>query len=255
MPSATPLLRNASPPTGRKTSPSKSERPLTEWLRFRAVAHAAGRGVEKDTDAYYDLTGPPGGFILPGESEEARRRLCFDDIMRLNGHLAELRNDFEAYGEYLYWLTLMGEPSATEPWGWQLEGHHLIVNCLVLADQLVVTPMFMGSEPVVAETGRYSGTAVLQAEQDLSKREQEWAEAGTILTLIEAGTRPEEIAAMRRGSYKVVKVNIDEERELSERYEESEEADFVAQAGEESDGQVVLAADLDRIAVPARRRP
>ncbi len=40
---------------------------------------------------------------------------------------------------------------------------------------------------------------------------------------------------------------------LSERYEESEEGDFVAQAREEFDGQVVLAADLDRIAMPARR--
>ncbi|WP_017586365.1 ribonuclease Z [Nocardiopsis ganjiahuensis] len=40
---------------------------------------------------------------------------------------------------------------------------------------------------------------------------------------------------------------------LSERYEESQEGDFVAQAGEEFDGPVVLAADLDRIAMPARR--
>lgn len=40
---------------------------------------------------------------------------------------------------------------------------------------------------------------------------------------------------------------------LSERYEEAEEVGFVAQAGEEFEGQVVLAADLDRIAMPARR--
>ncbi|MGW5877349.1 ribonuclease Z [Nocardiopsis terrae] len=40
---------------------------------------------------------------------------------------------------------------------------------------------------------------------------------------------------------------------LSERYEEDEEERFVAQAGEEFDGSVVLAADLDRIPLPARR--
>lgn len=40
---------------------------------------------------------------------------------------------------------------------------------------------------------------------------------------------------------------------LSERYEEAEEVGFVAQASEEFDGRVVLAADLDRIAMPARR--
>ncbi|MBR8744801.1 ribonuclease Z [Nocardiopsis sp. MG754419] len=40
---------------------------------------------------------------------------------------------------------------------------------------------------------------------------------------------------------------------LSERYEQEHEGAFVAQAGEEFDGEVVLAADLDRIALPARR--
>src|SRR5262249_24997587 len=59
-----------------------------------------------------------------------------------------------------------GEPSEHEPWGWQIDGHHLIVNCFVLGDQVVITPVFMGSEPVVAETGIYQGTSVLQTEQN-----------------------------------------------------------------------------------------
>ena len=88
-------------------------------------------------------------------------------IIRLNGHLAELKNNFEEYGEGLYNLTVMGQPSATDPWGWQLDGHHLIVNYFVLGDQVVMTPTFMGSEPVIAESGRYAGTKVLQEEQDL----------------------------------------------------------------------------------------
>ena len=60
----------------------------------------------------------------------------------------------------------MGRPSATEPWGWQIDGHHLIVNYFVLGDQVVMTPVFMGGEPVVATTGKYAGNAVLQPEQD-----------------------------------------------------------------------------------------
>jgi hypothetical protein len=59
----------------------------------------------------------------------------------------------------------MGEPSPTEPWGWQLDGHHLIVNYFVLGDQVVMTPSFFGSEPAIAHAGRYKGTAVLQEEQ------------------------------------------------------------------------------------------
>ena len=27
-----------------------------------------------------------------------------------------------------YHGTVMGRPSATEPWGWQLDGHHAIIN-------------------------------------------------------------------------------------------------------------------------------
>ena len=86
--------------------------------------------------------------------------------MRLNYTIAEITNNFTEYGEGLYNFTVMGEPSATEPWGWQLEGHHLIVNYFVLGDQVVMTPAFWGSEPVIAESGKYKGTAVLQDEQN-----------------------------------------------------------------------------------------
>jgi hypothetical protein len=89
------------------------------------------------------------------------------DIMRLNHTLGELNNDnFEEYGEWLYWITVMGDPSATEPWGWQIDGHHVITNYFVLGDQVVMTPMFVGSEPVVAESGKYKGTVILQQEQE-----------------------------------------------------------------------------------------
>ena len=59
----------------------------------------------------------------------------------------------------------MGTPSETEPWGWQLDGHHLVINYFVLGDQVVMTPTFMGSEPVTATSGKYKGTTVLQDEQ------------------------------------------------------------------------------------------
>jgi hypothetical protein len=58
----------------------------------------------------------------------------------------------------------MGEPSLTEPWGWQIDGHHLVINFFVLADQVVMTPTFMGSEPPRATTGRFSGTSILEQE-------------------------------------------------------------------------------------------
>ena len=89
------------------------------------------------------------------------------DIMRLNETLGELNNNnFVEYGEFKYWITMMGQPSPAEPWGWQLDGHHLNVNYFVLGDQVVMTPAFWGSEPTVAKAGKYAGTMILQDEQN-----------------------------------------------------------------------------------------
>jgi predicted nuclease of restriction endonuclease-like (RecB) superfamily len=88
------------------------------------------------------------------------------DIMRLNETIAEMTKRLDEYGEGLYNLTVMGEPSDTQPWGWQLDGHHLIINYFILRDQVVMTPTFMGSEPVHADAGKYAGTTVMQDEQN-----------------------------------------------------------------------------------------
>ena len=68
------------------------------------------------------------------------------DIMILNGVIADMVGNQEEYGEDLYFFTIMGTPSSTEPWGWQLDGHHLVINYFVLGDQVVMTPTFMVSE-------------------------------------------------------------------------------------------------------------
>ena len=87
------------------------------------------------------------------------------DIMRLNQTIRELTERWDEYGEGLYHFTVMGTPSESAPWGWQLDGHHLVVNYFVLGDQVVMTPTFMGSEPVFAESGKYAGTRVFEHEQ------------------------------------------------------------------------------------------
>lgn len=87
------------------------------------------------------------------------------DVMKLNETIAELTGKFDEYGDDLYWFTVMGTPSATAPWGWQLDGHHAVINCFVLGDQVVMTPMFLGSEPTRADKGKYAGTVVFQDEE------------------------------------------------------------------------------------------
>ena len=105
-------------------------------------------------------------FALMRAALSAKGMKLSRDIMKLNQTLGELNHDnFVEYGEWLYWITVMGTPSATEPWGWQIDGHHLIVNYFVLGDQVVMTPSFFGSEPARATSGKYRGTSVMQEEQ------------------------------------------------------------------------------------------
>ena len=105
-------------------------------------------------------------FALLQASLSAKGLKQTRDIMRLNETLGELNdNNFDEYGEFQYFITVMGTPSATEPWGWQLDGHHAVINYFVLGDQVVMTPFFAGSEPAVAHSGKYKGTSVLQTEQ------------------------------------------------------------------------------------------
>ena len=103
------------------------------------------------------------GLMRAGLS--ARGLQLSQDIMKLNQTLAELSNEFVSLGQWLYHVTIMGEPSATKPWGWQLDGHHLIINYFVLGDQVVMTPLFVGSEPVTARSGAFKGVSILQEEQ------------------------------------------------------------------------------------------
>ena len=136
----------------------------SEWRKWMNQHFYVRQGVsfKEMSEAQRDAA-----FALVGAGLSAKGLKLTRDIMRLNHTLAELNNDnFAEYGEWLYHLTVMGTPSPTEPWGWQLDGHHLIVNYFVLGDQVVMTPLFVGSEPVHATSGKYAGTRILQEEQD-----------------------------------------------------------------------------------------
>ncbi|WP_218135317.1 DUF3500 domain-containing protein [Parasphingopyxis sp. CP4] len=89
-------------------------------------------------------------------------------IMLTDQALKELNPENAAFLDPdLYYFTVMGSPSATQPWGWQLDGHHLVINYFVLGDQVVMTPTFWGGEPAISRQGSTAGNAVLQSQQDL----------------------------------------------------------------------------------------
>lgn len=134
-----------------------------EWRKWMNQSFYVREGV-----SFNGMSDPQrdAAFALLRAGLSAKGLRLTRDIMRLNHTLGELNdNNFEEYGEWLYHLTVMGTPSATEPWGWQFDGHHAIINYFVLGDQVVMTPFFTGSEPATAPSGKYKGTTILRDEQ------------------------------------------------------------------------------------------
>ena len=175
-----------------------------EWRQWdnRHFARREGVGFKEMTEAQRELA-----FAMMRAGLSARGLKKTQDIMKLNGTLAELTKRFDEFGEWLYWITIMGKPSATEPWGWQLDGHHVVINYFVLGDQVVMSPVFMGSEPVVATSGKFKGTRVMKQEQDKG------------LTLMQALTSEQQEKAIIRGEKGPT-------NNLSEAYHDNLELDY-----------------------------
>ena len=68
-----------------------------------------------------------------------------------------------------YYFTIFGSPSAQEPWGWRVEGHHLSVNFVSVSGQVAAgTPGFMGANPGIVPEGPAKGRQILKQEASLA---------------------------------------------------------------------------------------
>lgn len=47
----------------------------------------------------------------------------------------------------LFYLSVFGTPSATDPWGWRFEGHHISANFTIRGDRVSNAPLFIGAQP------------------------------------------------------------------------------------------------------------
>jgi uncharacterized protein DUF3500 len=86
-------------------------------------------------------------------------RACFSDdgyvktaqVRDANLFLGELYDLRTVMSDWSYHFLLFGEPSETQPWGWNLYGHHLALNVFILGAQIIVSPTFLGAEPSMVE--------------------------------------------------------------------------------------------------------
>jgi Protein of unknown function (DUF3500) len=85
--------------------------------------------------------------------------------MLMNDFLGTLVGGPLVLNEFSYNFSLFGEPDEELPWGWQLFGHHLSLNCLVIGEQMIISPSFMGAEPNVIDEGEHAGLTIFNEEE------------------------------------------------------------------------------------------
>jgi hypothetical protein len=86
------------------------------------------------------------------------------DLERRDGHATIVRDP------ELYFFSIFGTPSASETWGWRVEGHHLSLNFTVVNGTLVAsTPSFFGSNPAEVRDGPEKGLRILKGEEDAAR--------------------------------------------------------------------------------------
>ncbi|WP_457947802.1 DUF3500 domain-containing protein [Pseudarthrobacter sp. alpha12b] len=135
------------------------------WANPEFMQHDTGlRLDELDPSARDAVLGVVEASLSPAGFELVR------NLMRINGFLGDLVELPLLMNEFSYNFALYGEPSETEPWGWQLFGHHAALNCLVAGTQLVISPVFMGAEPDVIDAGPHRGVKVFKERIALARQ-------------------------------------------------------------------------------------
>jgi hypothetical protein len=93
-------------------------------------------------------------------AQKARAIMALEDVLReIEGGRRGGRRDPLNYA-----CTVFGTPGSP-PWGWRIEGHHLIVNITAApSGELAVTPTFWGANPARIPSGERAGERTLEGE-------------------------------------------------------------------------------------------
>jgi len=86
--------------------------------------------------------------------------------MKTNAFLGRLVHGEKVMNEESFNFVLFGTPSRTGPWGWQLYGHHLVLNVCVVGTQIVFSPVFMGAEPNFIDEGPETDVFLFHAQEE-----------------------------------------------------------------------------------------
>lgn len=112
------------------------------WYNPELVFNQNGTRMEGFSEAARDCF-----WDLLASCTSARGFVRFRQLLKANLFLGELYDLRQIMSQWTYHFQLYGTPSLDQPWGWQVYGHHVGFNVLVLGRQMVIAPSFMGTEP------------------------------------------------------------------------------------------------------------
>lgn len=86
-------------------------------------------------------------------------------LLSANLYLGELYDIRNIMNEWSFHFLMFGTPSATEPWGWSVYGHHVAFCCFIRGSQMVISPTFMGVEPNIIDRGNDNSFTLFTEEE------------------------------------------------------------------------------------------
>jgi hypothetical protein len=119
------------------------------WSNPEFVVYRVGLRLEVSSEATVEAVH---ALMAASLSPEGYDRVT--EAMALNGFLGELVDLPTIMNDRSFWFALYGEPDELEPWGWQLFGHHVVVNFVSVGGRHVIAPVFIGGEPALSDGAR-----------------------------------------------------------------------------------------------------
>lgn len=107
---------------------------------------------------------------LLGRSLSAQGHATAKEVIQLETMLYEASDQSEFRNPGKYTVAVFGSPSATTPWGWRFEGHHLSLNFSVIDEKVALTtPFFFGTNPAEVREGDQKGLRPLGTVEDAAR--------------------------------------------------------------------------------------
>ena len=91
-----------------------------------------------------------------------KQELILKDIEDRTGKNFFIRSDER------YWFSVYGSPEENKI-SWRFEGHHVSLNCLIVNDNIRITPLFFGANPANVKEGEHKSLRILNSIEDLAR--------------------------------------------------------------------------------------